>query len=508
MTNKQVARALKRTADLIELTGGNAFRARAYASAARAVDGLREPVAALAAEGRLTEVPGVGSGVRADVEALLAHGASDTLEALYETLPPGLPDVLRVQGLGPKRVRTLWQELGVESLVDLEAAALAGRIAALPGFGKKTEERLLAAALRVQSYLTQRHYYAAVTLAEPVLATLRATPGIVRAEAAGDLRRRSETVDRVEIVVQGDAEAVRAALAALAPPDGVPPDGAAFTGRLPDGLPLLAYRAEPQDFGRTLWTRTGSEAHLAAFSERYGAPEEAASEDEVYARAGLLPIPPELREGEGELDAAEAGTLPRLITVDDLRGSLHNHSTYSDGAHSLREMAEAARRMGYGYFAICDHSRSLKIANGLSIERLREQGEEVRALNEAFTSDGGPDFRVFHGSEVDILQDGSLDYPDDVLAELDFVVASVHVGFEMTEAEATARIVRAVESPYVDVLGHPTGRLLLRREGYPVDHSTVIEACAPTASLSSSTPTPTGSTWTGGTSGRLRRRAS
>jgi DNA polymerase (family X) len=317
-----------------------------------------------------------------------------------------------------------------------------------------------------------------VTLAEPLLAALRAAPGIVRSEAAGALRRRSETVDRVELVVQGDPEALRAALAPLTLPDGEPPDGAAYSGRLPDGLPLLAYRAEPQDFGRTLWTRTGSEAHLAAFAERYGAPEEAASEGEVYARAGLSPIPPELREGEGELEAAEAGTLPALITVDGLRGSLHNHSTYSDGAHTLREMAEAARRMGYGYFAICDHSRSLKIANGLPIERLREQGEKVRALNEAFASDGGPAFRVFHGSEVDILQDGSLDYPDEVLEELDFVVASVHVGFEMTEAEATARIVRAVENPYVDVLGHPTGRLLLRREGYPINHSAVIEACA------------------------------
>ena len=185
-----------------------------------------------------------------------------------------------------------------------------------------------------------------------------------------------------------------------------------------------------------------------------------------------------MREDDGELDAAADDTLPQLITVGDLRGTLHNHSTYSDGAHTLRQMAEAARAMGLEYFGVCDHSRSLQIANGLSIERLREQAEEVRALNAAFAADGGPPFRIFHGSECDILRDGSLDYPDDVLAELDFVVASIHSHFNMTEDEATERLIRAAEHPHVAILGHLTGRLLLSREGYPVDHSRVIAACA------------------------------
>ncbi|MEL6612473.1 MAG: PHP domain-containing protein, partial [Bacteroidota bacterium] len=216
---------------------------------------------------------------------------------------------------------------------------------------------------------------------------------------------------------------------------------------------------------------------VAAFVEAHGQPDEADTEAAIYERAGLAVVPPELREGTDELQRAAAGSLPDLITLADLRGSLHNHSTYSDGAHTLRAMAEAARASGLTYFGICDHSRSLKVANGLSIERLREQIAEVRVLNAEYEADG-VDFRVFSGSEVDVLKDGSLDYPDEVLAELDLVVASVHTHFSMTEAEATERLVRAVSHPHVHILGHPTGRLLLRREGYPLDHAAVIEACA------------------------------
>ncbi len=253
-----------------------------------------------------------------------------------------------------------------------------------------------------------------------------------------------------------------------------------MSGRMPlSGLPVTVFRPEPESFGRALWAATGSEAHLAAFVDRFGVPGEASDEAVVFSAAGLPWIPPALREGDGELNAAARGQLPRLVTVADLRGSLHNHSTWSDGAHTVREMAEAARARGLEYFGLCDHSRSLHVANGLSAERLLAQIEEVRALNADYAS-AGLGFRILAGTECDVLADGSLDFPDSVLAGLDLVVASVHSRFDMSEAEATARVVRAVSNPHVDILGHPTARLLLRRDGYPLDHRAVLDACAAT----------------------------
>lgn len=477
MSNRHAARALKQVADLIELTGGNAFRARAYAQAARVLDGLDEPLEALVADGRLRTLPGIGAGIAAELEAFVRTGALERLDELLAAVPPGLLDVLRVKGLGPRKARTLWQDLGVTSLDELEAAALAGRIAALPGFGRKTEAALLEGARRLRTYLGRWHYAAAVHAVAPVLEALRHAPDVARAEPCGALRRRCETVEAAELLVQGDAEAVRDVLIAHAVPAESPPDDTLFAGTLPDGLPLRVYDAGEGSFAPIWWRRTGSPEHVAAFTARYGEPEGDAETD-LYARAGLAFVPPELREGGAILEEAARGPLPRLVEEADLRGSLHNHTTASDGAHSLREMALAARRMGYAYFAVCDHSRSLAVANGLSIERLRAQGREVRALQAELDADGGPPLRLLHGTEVDILADGSLDYPDEVLAELDLVVASVHTHFGMSRTEATERIVRAVSHPLTDILGHPTGRLLLRREGYPLDVDAVLEACA------------------------------
>jgi DNA polymerase (family X) len=478
MTNKHVARILRHTAALIELTGGNAFRARAYASAGRTVDMMPEPVGELVATSRLREVQGIGQGIAADIESFVRTGSFDTLETLLQTIPPGLLDVLQIKGLGPKKVRVLWQQLGVTSLDDLEVVATTGQIAQLDGFGKKTEQKLLDEVHRLRSYLGQRHFYAVADEVALLLDALRDAEGVERAEAAGDLRRRNEVIERVEMVVAGSEEVLRSVLLRHAEPGDEDEEDAFFVGTLDDGLPLVVYRADVADFGRVWWRRTGSAAHVAAFVEQFGEPETTLGEEELYRAAGLDLVPPPLREGTGEIEAAAAGRLPRLITSGDLLGSIHNHSTYSDGAHTVRAMAEAARAMGYEYFGIADHSHSLRIANGLPIERLREQAEEVHALNHEFAHDGGAPFRIFHGTECDILADGSLDYPDDVLADLDYVVASIHTGFAMTEEEATERIIRAVSHPLVDVLGHPTGRLLLRRDGYPVNHDAVIDACA------------------------------
>jgi DNA polymerase (family X) len=474
MTNKQISRTLKLASSLIEITGGNAFRARAYAGAARAVDGLDEAVTALIATDGLRELRGIGSGIAGDIEALVETGSFDTLDQLLAAVPPGLLDVLRVKGLGPKRARTLWTELGVTSLDALEEMALTGRIAALAGFGKKTEETLLAEVRRLREYLQQRHYFHAVEAVQPVLDALRASGAASRAAAAGDLRRRAEIVSALEVVAAGEPDALRAALESVASPAG---DGdLRFT--LPDGLPLAVHACDAASFPATLWRRSGSAAHVSAFEDRFGAPLAAESEEAIYEAAGLAFIPPELREGGDELDAAASDRIPQLIEVGDLRGTVHNHTTASDGAHTLREMAGAARAMGYQYLGVCDHSQSLVIANGLTVDRLRRQGDEIRALNEEIARDGGPPFRILHGTECDVMPDGSLDFPDDVLAELDLVVASIHTRFGMTEQEATERLIRAVQHPLVDILGHMTGRLLLRREGYPVDHDAVIEACA------------------------------
>ncbi|MEM1043318.1 MAG: PHP domain-containing protein [Bacteroidota bacterium] len=475
MTNKHIARRLKQTADLIELTGGNAFRARAYAGAARAVDRMDEAVLQLVEQGDLNGVQGIGKGIAAEIDVLVETGSLPSLDRIVESLPPGLLDVLRVKGLGPKKVRTLWTDLGVTSLDALEAAAASGQIASLSGFGTKTQTSILGSIERLKQYRARRRYRDAVGTVAPLLDALRSAGGVERAEVAGEVRRKMDTVGEAALVVSGDDEAIRAVLAEHAVPGDA--SGPFFAGTVGDGLRLRVVLADAETFAAIWWRETGSAAHVAAFTEAHGEPAEE-TEEAIYASAGLAFITPELREGEGGLEAAAEGSLPDLVTVADLRGSLHNHSTYSDGAHTLRQMAEAARAMGLEYFGICDHSRSLQIASGLSVERLREQGAEVRALNAEFAGDSGSAFRLFHGSECDVLRDGTLDYPDDVLADLDFVVASVHIHFNMTEAEATERIIRAVSNPHVDVLGHPTGRLLLAREGYPLDHARVIEACA------------------------------
>ena len=486
-TNKAIARVLKQTADLIDLTGGNAYRARAFASAARAAETEEASVAEMALEGSLAEVRGIGTGLMRDVVALVETGTLELRDELLAALPPGLPEVLRVKGLGTKKVRAVWQNLGVTSLEDLERVAQTGELATLSGFGKKTAENVLRQIAVVKQFRGKVHLAQAVEAVSPLTGALREQAGTGPVGIAGDIRRACNTVSEAVVVAVASDDALAAVLgahaaddpdAALSAPDGLTEarfGRVVFRGHLPGGLALTVVQADPGAFGTALWGWTGSAEHRAQLVDRHGQPGAFAEEADLFAAAGLSPIPPELREGQREWDRP-AGA-PALLTTADLRGSIHNHSTYSDGAHSLAEMAEAARSMGLAYFGIADHSRSLTIAHGLSIDELRRQREEVDRLNAQYQADS-VDFRLFHGSEVDILEDGSLDYPDDVLAELDYVVASVHTHFDMDRAQATARLVRAVGHPLTDVLGHPTGRILLRREGYPIDHEAVLDACA------------------------------
>lgn len=477
MTNKAIASVFKQTADLIDLTGGNAFRARAFSRAARTIDRMEDAIADLHARGELTAVDGIGEGLAAQIGELLTTGSFTDHDELQAALPPGLPDVMQVKGLGAKKVRRLWQELDITSLDELEQAARAGAIASLSGFGKKTQQNIIQNVQQLRTYHKHRRYADAYMQAASVLAALRDAEPIVRAELSGPIRRQMPTVDRVDLLVQLAPSADLAALLASAGLTDVQGTDTGATATLPDGLPVHVATAAPEQFGTAWWTHTGPDAHLTAFAKAHGAPGGHADEGAVYRAAGLSPVPPELRDDAYWLEAAANDALPTLITLEDLKGTLHNHSTYSDGAHPLADMAEAARSRGYQYFGICDHSRSLQVANGLSIDDVKRQQDEIRQLNATFAQTSDRPFRIFSGMESDILKDGSLDYPDEVLASFDFVVASVHSGFNMTEAEATERVVTAVANPYTTILGHPTGRLLLRREGYPLNHERVIEAC-------------------------------
>ncbi|MFP4227863.1 MAG: helix-hairpin-helix domain-containing protein [Salinivenus sp.] len=477
MTNSDVAAVLEETADLIELTEGNPYRARAFRRAARTLQDLDEPVASHLEADTLTDVDGVGNAMARHVADVVESGTFPLHDELLNAVPPGLLDLLRVNGLGTKRTRRLWDELDITSLDDLEAAADTGRIASLDGFGAKTQQNILDNVRRLRTYESKWRYAEAWSVVRPLLRSLRQHDSVARAEPTGPLRRALEVVERVDLLVATEhPEAVASWLQESLPSSAERiEDGLDAT--LEEGLPLRVLFASPRRFGTAWWKTTGAPAHCEALEQDSGPLDAYATEQALYEATGRVLIPPELREGRGELDAAAAGALPDLITTDDLVGSLHNHSTYSDGADSLRDMAAAARDKGYSYLGICDHSQSLQIANGLSPSEVRRQQEEIKQLNAEY-AEKDLDFRIFSGIESDILRDGSLDYDEEILSTFDFIVASVHTGFSMTETEATDRILQAVRNPYTRILGHPTGRLLLSREGYPLDHARIIEECA------------------------------
>lgn len=476
MTNKALAKPLKETAALIELTGGNPFRSRAFASAARTIERLEEPVADLLSRGELTGIKGIGKGLASQIAEILEYGSFEVRDDLLGALPPGLLDVLSVKGLGAKKARALWQNLGVQSLDDLEAAAQSGRIAELDGFGEKSQTSILENVAVLRSFEGRRRG------ADAHLEALRTRSmleeqGFSDITISGQVARALNEVDSVSMVaVSGDGKEPVIDGVKLSAHDH--PTGTWWKGAFPDGLALEILVCSAANQGRAVFEFTGPADFVEALSERLPQDGEAVNERDLFEMSGIPWIAAELRDLPDAARRMEELAGWSLITNADLKGVLHNHSTYSDGAHTLRQMSEAVRERGFGYFGICDHSRSLKVASGMSIETVARQQEEIRLLNEEFASDGGPAFRVFSGVESDILQDGSLDYPDEVLESFDFIVASVHVGFNMSEAEATERIITAVSHPCTSILGHPTGRLVLKRNGYPLDHMAVLQACA------------------------------
>jgi DNA polymerase (family X) len=498
-TNSEVAAAFDELGDLYELDGASIHRIVAYRNGARAVREASKQVTQLALDGEATKLPGIGATLQEKIVALASTGEIPALVKLRSKFPPGLVEMTKLPGLGPKRARRLYEELGIDSLERLQEAASAGRISELKGFGPKAEQALLeAVAEYAQAGPAQRTVLSrALAVGEELLAEIRALPVTERAELAGSARRMTESVKDLDVVATAsDPSALAAAVAALPQVEAASTPGAnAVRIRTHSAIDLDVRIVEPDQFGNVLQHLTGSKQHNVALrdfavrrglhiseygvlDDNTGATHRCATEEQVYALLGMQYIPPELREDRGELEAALKRELPELVSAADLKGDLHCHTTASDGTASIEEMAQAAAAAGYEYLVITDHSASMGFGADVSDDQLRAQIERVRELDA--TLDG---FELLVGSEVNILPDGSLDYPDELLAELDWVVASVHTSFRMPQAEMTARIVRAVEHPYVDCIGHLTGRKILQRAPYEFDLEAVLDAAARTATM-------------------------
>ena len=499
MTNAQIAAAFDELADLYELDGAVQYRVLAYRTAARTVREASVSVAQLVRDGRVTELAGIGKTLEAKLQALEETGDTPQAQKLRAQFPSGLIAMMHLPGFGPKRARRLYDELGIDSLEALRGAAERRELRGLRGFGAKVEEKLLeqlaagADGRPEPRILLSR----ALPIADQIVDALRAASGADRVEVAGSLRRSADSVKDLDIVATAtDPAALVRTLAALSLVETVQSSGdAGARVLLHSGMKVDLKVVEPDQFGNVLQHFTGSKAHSVALREaavrrglhvsEYGILDDAdgrtlrcATEEEVYATLGMAWIAPELREGRGELEAAAAGALPELVTIGDLRGDLHSHTVLSDGRQDVEAMVEAARARGYEYLAITDHSATHGFGNHVDADALRAQIERVRALNADL--DG---FEVLIGTETNVLPDGSVDYPDALLAELDWVVASVHTSFGMSEDNMTARMVAAIEHPYVDVIGHPTGRKIETRGAYALDVERVIDAAARTHTM-------------------------
>lgn len=501
MDNPTIVQVFAEVADLLEIQGANPFRVRAYRNAAHTVEGQTTPFARLIAEGsELVGLPGIGKEMAAHIRELVGTGKLALLEELAAEVPRGLLELMRLPSVGPKKAKKLWEELGVTSVAELEGAAKAGRVAELDGFGAKSQEKILKGIAEYRQHRSRFRIDHVDQLIAPLLEALRALPEVERLEVAGSYRRRKETVGDVDLlVIARSAPPVMAAFTTF--PTVASVSGAGETRAsvvLESGLQVDLRVVPEKSYGAALVYFTGSKDHNVKLRMRavarglkineYGvfrAGEEGADTDpdspdwvagreekDVYRAVELPWIPPELREDRGELAAAERGELPHLLALEDLKGDLQMHSTWSDGRNSIAEMLRACAARGYSYFALTDHSKALAMTGGMDAAKLRRQWEEIDEVQARH-----PKIRLLKSMEVDILADGSLDLEDELLAALDLVVVSVHSRFELPAAEQTRRILKAVEHPEVNILAHPTGRLLGRREPFAFDLDEVLHAC-------------------------------
>ena len=492
MKNHEIVAILEDIADLLELKGENVFKARAYQKAARSIEYLSEDVEKLVAEDRLKEIPGVGDAIAKKLVELVNTGRLEYYENLRREFPEGIGELLEVPGIGPRTAYLLTRELGITGIDELEQAVHDGRVARLPHLGEKTAQNILH---QIQAYRRKKSEQRfplgrVLPVVDSLLSGMQNTPGLKNLTPAGSLRRFRDTIGDIDLMGTADNPAeVLQFFVSLPQTREIKEQGTTrasiITG---SGLQVDLRIVDHDSFGSALQYSTGSKQHnieLRTRAERLGLSlseygitvvktgklEKYATEQEFYRRQGLDYIPPEIREGTNEIDLAEKGALPRLVEAADIKGDLHVHSLWSDGGASIEEMARAARERGYRYIAITDHSGSLGIARGLKPERLRQQLQEIQSLNQNLTG-----FRILTGIEVDILADGALDLPQDLLAELDIVLASIHSAMGQSQEQMTRRIIRAVESPHVDVLCHPTARLLGERDPVSVDLEAVFRA--------------------------------
>ena len=499
MDKAEVAAILAEIATLLELQGENPFRARAYSTASRAISQLETNLADIIADDTLSEIPGIGEGMCEKITVLVATGSLPYYEELKAKTPAGLLQMLRLPGLGPKKIKVLFDDMGIDTIEKLKAAAEAGTIAKHKGFGAKTQENILHGIAFLDEVGNRVRIDQATAIADMLLAGVRKAPGIIRIETCGSLRRRKETVGDIDILVSADnAGPIIERFVTLPQVQRIAGQGETKASVTVEGFDDDSQRVmmnadlrvvRDDQFAFALNYFTGSKEHNIALRQRaierglklneyeLAGPKKRVKcmeEEDLYRALDLDYIPPELRESTGEIEAAETHALPELLELKHLHGTFHCHTDWSDGKATLQQMADAAKAQGFQYLGIADHSQSLGVANGLNPDRVRKQCKEIDALNATFKGK----FHLFKGTECDILGDGRLDYDDRVLDGFDYVVASVHTLFNQPQDEMTARIVRAVSHPKVTMLGHATGRLLLRREAYHVDLEAVLQAAA------------------------------
>ncbi|GAA4402435.1 DNA polymerase/3'-5' exonuclease PolX [Nibrella viscosa] len=481
MDNSEIVDILELTGRLMELHDADAFRVRAYQTAAFNLDKTTEHLAQLSAAD-LIKLPGVGKMMAGKIREMVETGRLQDLDELLARTPEGVLEMFKIKGLGVKKIKTIWQELGIDNPRDLKIACENGQIARIKGFGEKMQEKILQSLEFMQSQSGKVRMDRAEALANVLRDEL--LTHFARVEISGQVRRQAQEVDTIQLLIETpDPVAAQRELSelsfltqheALSSPF-------AWRGEMQGSdvrIELLLYPKNQID--QRLFVYTATEPHLTQTGPtgqtllQVALTQPAATEDEIYRRAGLPYIVPEMRENAHAFDWASRHTNDELVTWEDLRGILHNHSTWSDGKHTVEQMALHCRELGFQYFGIADHSQTASYAKGLDESRVRQQQEEIDRLNAQF----GPSFRIFKGTESDILSDGSLDFEEETLASFDYVVASVHQNLTMSLEKATTRLLRAIENPYTTILGHPTGRLLLAREGYPIDHRAIIDACA------------------------------
>lgn len=460
---------------LLDLLDEESFRAKAFANAARQLSLVTATLEELLVGNRLSMVKGVGPSIAEAIHEVVATGSFRDLNSVRERVPAGVLMLMRVDGLGPKKARTLWRDAKIESLADLEAAIESGALTKFSGFGGKTQDKFRASVAFLKTIGNRRLRHHAKQAADALTEEISQLPGVRSVHFCGSLRRNMETIGDLDCIVCAEADqqhALREQLTNIASIKWNSLEDVLWQGHLVTGMEIELSVCTPNELGARLVQATGSKPHIAELLSRAGALKSAATEEEIYNSLGLRWVPPALREVGLKLRTLSEPDYPRAVERSDLRGILHVHSTYSDGHHTIRQMAEAMMQRGYEFLGIADHSKTAAYAGGLTPDRVLAQWEEIDYLNDELAP-----FRILKGTECDILPSGELDFDDGLLRGFDFVVASIHQGFQMTREEATDRLCRALENPHVDILGHSTGRLLLKREGYPVDHERLL-ACA------------------------------